>query len=424
MQSDERIGERLGVRPRVFYGWYIVGAGMGIHLWMSLAWVYGLQVFFTPIVQTFGWSRAAVSGAFALQRLEGSIASPIEGFLVDRFGPRKVVMVGAVLAGLGLISLSFLQAIWMFYVSVLTVSLGLGAAVGIPRMWAIVHWFRRLRGRAMGIGSSGAVVSGPLLILVVWLVEAVGWRTAFLYMGVATWFVCIPLSLVYRSRPQDYGYLPDGDLPSEGEEASPNKSSEQGLAVRQALKTTAFWILSLVFAAQTLGVNAMIVHLIPYFESIGYTPAQAVSVLGFFTVLSVIGRLGGGWAMDYFSHHLVLAGLLACQAAGFFLLANITSYWQVIPFALLYGTAFGGMIPSRGVIISAYFGTRNFGAIQGLSQSATVLGGMVGPVLMGWVFDVTGSYVLAIYILMGVAAVAIPLALVVRPPRLPAEAVA
>ena len=105
-------------------------------------------------------------------------------------------------------------------------------------------------------------------------------------------------------------------------------------------------------------------------------------------------------------------------------MANITSYWQVIPFALLYGTAFGGMIPSWGIIISAYFGNRNFGAIQGLSQSATVLGGMAGPVLMGWVFDVTGSYVLAVYILMGVAAAAVPLALFARPPHLPAEATA
>ena len=285
---------------------------MGIHLWMSLAWVYGLQVFFTPIVQTFGWSRAAVSGAFALQRLEGSIASPIEGFLVDRFGPRRIVLVGAVLAGLGLISLSFLQTIWMFYVSVLLVSLGLSAAVGIPRMWAIVHWFRRLRGRAMGIGSSGAVISGPLLILIVWLVEAVGWRTSFLILGVATWFVCIPLSLVYQSRPEDYGYLPDGDPPKEADEEPANgKPSDLGMTVRQALTAPAFWVLGLVFAAQTMGVNALIVHLIPYFESIDYTPAQAASVLGFFTVLSAIGRLGGGWAMDYFSHRLVLAGLLA-----------------------------------------------------------------------------------------------------------------
>ena len=433
MQAEGRVAHRSRLFHRVFYGWYIVAAGMGIHLWMSIAWVYGMQVFFAPIIRTFGWSRAAVSGAFSLQRLEGSIASPIEGFLVDRFGPRKLVLAGALLAGLGLITLSFLQAIWMFYASVLVVSLGMSACVGIPRNWATVQWFRRLRGRALGIGSSGAVVSGPLLFIVVWLVETVGWRNAFLVLGVVTWCICLPLALVFRSRPQQYGYLPDGG-PSEdaGKETSrigaertahaPEGPSDDSLTVRQALKTPAFWILTLVFGAQNMGVSGLMVHLIPYFVSIQFTTAQAASVLGFFTVLSVFGRLGGGWAMDYFDKRLILAGLLACQASAFLILANITEYWQVLPFALLYGTAFGGMLPSQGFIVSAYFGTKNFGAIQGLSHSATVVGGMVAPVLMGWVFDTTQSYILSIYILMGIAAVGIPLTFLAKPPLLSAKA--
>ena len=433
MQAEGRVAHRSRVFPRVFYGWYIVAAGMGIHLWMSIAWVYGMQVFFAPIIQTFGWSRAAVSGAFSLQRLEGSVASPIEGFLVDRFGPRKLVLAGALLAGIGLITLSFLQAIWMFYASVLVVSLGMSACVGIPRNWATVQWFRRLRGRALGIGSSGAVVSGPLLFIVVWLVETVGWRRAFLVLGVVTWCICLPLALVFRSRPQQYGYLPDGGLSADaGKETSRAEAERAGhasedsgsgsLTVRQALKTPAFWILTLVFGAQNMGVSGLMVHLIPYFVSINFTTAQAASVLGFFTVLSVFGRLGGGWAMDYFDKRLILAGLLACQASAFLILANITEYWQVFPFALLYGTAFGGMLPSQGVVVSAYFGTQNFGAIQGLSHSATVVGGMVAPVLMGWVFDTTQSYTLSIYILMGVTAVGIPLTFLAKPPLLLAKA--
>ena len=127
--------------------------------------------------------------------------------------------------------------------------------------------------------------------------------------------------------------------------------------------------------------------------------------------------------MDYFDKRLILAGLLACQASAFLILANITEYWQVLPFALLYGTAFGAMLPSQGFIVSAYFGTKNFGAIQGLSHSATVVGGMVAPVLMGWVFDTTQSYILSIYILMGIAAVGIPLTFLAKPPLLPAKAV-
>lgn len=428
MKADAGIGQRRSIFNRVFYGWYIVAAGMGIHLWVSIAWIYGMQVFFAPIVQTFGWSRAVISGAFSLQRLEGSIITPIEGFLLDRFGPRKMILVGVTMSGAGMILMSFLQSIWMFYAAVLLISLGNSASSGIPRNWAIVHWFRRLRGRVLGIGATGAVISGPLLIIVVWLVENLGWRMAFVVLGVATWCICIPLGLVFRSRPEEYGYLPDGDLPDEDSEGkSPTEASpvvhgrgaptDSGLTIAQALRTRTFWIVAVIFGAQSMGVSAMMVHMIPYFESRGFSSTQAASVLGLYTLLSVFGRLGGGWIMDFVDRRVVLAGLLACQAFAFLILANTTTYWMVFPFALLYGTAFGGMIPSRGMIISTYFGTESFGAMDGLTQSVAVLGGMVGPVLMGWVFDATQSYVLAIYFLAGVAALAVPLTFLARAPR-------
>ena len=213
MQADESPVQQVRVRPRIFYGWYMVAAGMGIHLWLSIAWIYAKQVFFTPIVLSFGWSRALMSGAFALERLEGSIASPIEGFLVDRFGPRGIMLLGTFITGLGIISLSFLQNIYMFYGSVLLISLGQSMSLGIPRTWALVQWFRRLRGRALGIGGSGAVFSGPMVIITVLLVSYLGWRSAFLVLGLATWCINFPLVMVFRGRPNEYGYLPDGDLP-------------------------------------------------------------------------------------------------------------------------------------------------------------------------------------------------------------------
>ncbi|MBI4328885.1 MAG: MFS transporter [Chloroflexi bacterium] len=430
MQTKARVGQRTRLIPPVFFGWYIVAAGMGIHLWASIAWVYGAQVFFTPLIKEFGWSRALISGAFALQRLEGSVAGPIEGFLVDRIGPRKIVFAGVVIMGLGLVFLGFIQALWMFYVGALVVSLGLGAAVGTPRTWAIVQWFRRLRGRALGIGTTGAVISGPLLIIVVWLVETWGWRVAFVALGVATWALLIPLALVFRARPEQYGYLPDGDHPvgagtepgegkGERREIPSREVASGSLTVRQALRSRAFWVLTMVFGAQSMGVSALIVHLIPYFQSIHFSTVEAASVLGWFTVLSLFGRLGGGVASDYIDRRLLLAVILASEVAAFLVLANVTSYWQVFPFALLYGTSFGAMFPAQGVIVSGLFGSRNFGAIQGLMQTGSVLSGMVAPVLMGWIFDQTGSYVSAIYIFAAVAAITIPLTVLARPPRLP-----
>ncbi len=405
-----------------------MAAGMGMHLWVSICWVYGMQVFFTPIVQTFGWSRAIVSGAFGLQRLEGSIVAPIEGFLVDKYGPRKMVLAGAFIMGASIMYLSIVNSIFMFYIAVLLVSLGT-SATGTPRNWAIVQWFQRQRGRALGIGASGAILSGPMLFVVVWLVESFGWRAAFVVLGLATWCIMIPLSLVFRSRPAQYGLRPDGDTEEEAAAYAATSttrrstmeqlSDEESLTVLQALRTPAFWILSIIFAAETMGVSGLIVHLIPYLLSIEFSNTQAATVLAFFTVLSVFGRLGGGWIMDYISARLVLAGLLGIFVGAFVLLANMSGfhYWQVILFALMYGTAFGGMIPARGVLVSNYFGPRNFGALQGLTRSVTVVSGMLGPIMMGIVFDITDSYMISLYILAAVNAVAMPLAIIARPPK-------
>ena len=438
MKAEERVTGRAVGSPQVFYGWYIVGTSMFIHLWISIVWVYGMQVFFNPILTTFGWTRTALSGAFSLQRLEGSIEAPILGFMLDRFGPRRIIVGGAFIGGLGLISLSFVQSLWMFYASVLLTAVGTSACIGQTRNWAIVQWFRRKRGRALGIGSTGAVFSGPLLVITLLLVSNLGWRAAFLVTGVGTWLLVIPLAVVFRSRPEAYGYLPDGDQPkpeadipedgdnpageeSRGEARAPAPSPEVSLSARQALGTRAFWTLTVVFGAHAMGTSALGVHQIPYFESIGFSAAQAVSVLGFYTVFSALGRLGAGWAMDFFDRRMVIAGLLILQAVSFLILANITVYWQVIPFALFYGVAFGGFNPGRSAIISAFFGPRNFGAIQGLTHTVTVLGGMVGPILMGLVFDITESYTLAVYIIFLVTAAAIPLAFMTRPPRLSEE---
>jgi MFS family permease len=413
-------------KSRLFYGWYMVMAGMGIHLWISIGWVYAKQIFFTPIATSFGWSRALMSGAFALERLEGSIASPIEGLLVDRYGPKRIMLFGTFICGLGIISLAFLQNIYMFYLSVLLVALGQSMMMGIPRTWALVQWFRRLRGRALGIGGSGAILSGPLVIITVLLVDSLGWRSAFLVLGITTWCINGPLCLVFRNKPEEYGYLPDGDAPedpnqdqSQSAAASKKRADVEGsLTVKQALKTPAFWMLSLVFGAQTMGANAMNIHLIPYFESINFTTSEAVSVLGMFTLLSAIGRLGGGWAFDFFNKRMVLAFILACEGIAFIIMVNVSVYWQVVPFALFWGIAFGGMIPARGVILSAYFGTESFGSITGLAQAASVFAGMLGPILLGAIFDITGSYIPGIWILAIVAFAAIPLIFMAKQPKL------
>ncbi len=402
---------------------------MVIHFSVSVAFVYGFQAFFNPITQHFGWPRTVTAGAFAFQRLEGGIVSPIAGFLVDRLGARKMAVCGALFISLGLVALSQIQEVWHYYLGFLVISVGMSATfAGFPA--AVVNWFRRLRGRALGVMSSGPVPSGLFVPLIVILIELVGWRNALLFLGLAFLTMCVPAATLIRHAPEPYGYRPDGDPPDEdlptgaavmgADGARPPvavASTATGLSIRQALTSPTFWLLALIFGVHQMGPGALFVVQIPYFESIGFSSASAASTVGVFTVLSGIGRLGAGYLMDVTDQRRLVVGLLAANALGLFILVNITGYWMVFPFAFFFGIAFGGMIPGRSILVSEYFGTRNFASIQGLINSVDVLFGIATPFLVGLSFDLVQSYKPAFIGIAILIALATPLPLLLRKPR-------
>lgn len=403
---------------------------MVIHFSVSVAFIYGFQAFFNPITQHFGWPRTVTAGAFSFQRLEGGIVSPVAGFLVDRLGARKMAVGGVFFIGLGLVALSQIQEVWHYYLGFLVISVGMSATfAGFPA--AVVNWFRRLRGRALGVMSSGPVPSGLFVPLIVILIELVGWRNALLFLGLAFMALCVPAATLIRHAPEPYGYRPDGDPPDENlsigaagmgaDDAGPPVAIARiatGLSIRQALTSPAFWLLALIFGVHQMGPGALFVVQIPYFESIGFSSASAASTLGVFTVLSGIGRLGAGYLMDVTERkERLVVGLLAANALGLFILVNISGYWMVFPFALFFGIAFGGMIPGRSILISEYFGTRNFASIQGIINSVDVLFGIATPFLVGLSFDLTQSYKPAFIGIAALIALAAPLPLLLQKPR-------
>ena len=417
-------------RPRVFYGWYIVWASVGVNFYLSTAFWQGFQVFFLPILREFEWSRAMTSGAFSLRQLESGLLAPLVGFLVDRWGPRTVILMSVVIVGAGMVMMSTISSPWMFYLAFMIVSLGAGGAShGISWPVAIANWFRRLRGRALGIAMLGPVVGGPFVIAIAFLEELMGWRSAMLALGVGMWVIGIPLAMVVRSRPEPYGYLPDGELVEQKGrsgtvmEASAPEEASSGLTTREALRTRDFWIFSLLLGAVFSGISGLSVHLIPLLQDIDYSAAQAAGVLGLVFMLSGIGRVGVGVLADLADQRLILVGLIACQVVALLILVGVgpSAYWQVGIFALLLGTGFGGMLPFRPFLIMRLFGPRAFGTIQGLVQGVSVAIGMLGPVFYGRVYDVRGSYDLAIYVSMAIAALGIPLVFLLRNPRQAAQ---
>ena len=415
-------------RPRVFYGWYIVAAHMALHFYFSVIFIYGMGAFFRPVTAQFGWTRAQYSVAAGLQRIEGSIASPVVGLLVDRIGSRRIVLVGVVLATIGMALLSRMGSLWTFYTAYLVVALGMSGVVGIPFMAAAAKWFDRQRGRAMGLMFSGATFSGLLIPVLVLAIEQLGWRMTMLISAGGILTVGLPAAFVVRDRPEPYGYLPDGDLADEADPSAartPGPSAAAplpGIRVAEALRMRSFWVLTIIFGLTSMGPGAMFLHQIPYFESIGFSSTAAGTTVATFTLLSGFGRIGAGWLMDYVERRMVVIGLVTLNVVGFLVLLGVSEYWHTVVYALLFGIAFGGMIPARPILTAAYYGTRAFGTITGLMQSLAVVGGVAAPVLMGWVFDTTGSYRPAILALTAVVAFAIPITLLLPKSRAPRAA--
>ena len=350
--------------------------------------------------------------------MESGFLSPVVGYLVDRVGPRKVILVGVIITGIGMVLISLAANIWLFYVAFIFASIGIsGASHGVSWAVMVARWFRRKRGRATSLAMMGGALGGPSVILISLLESAVGWRTAVFWLGLGVLVVGIPLSFVARARPQDYGYLPDGDVLREasGKQAAvpvrtvaspPLQPSE--FTVKQALRSRVFWALVGVLGAQQASMGGLHVHQIAYFQGIGFSGTQAASTIAVAFSVSGIGRIFAGVLMDIFDWRRVLAMIMFGQLVSLLILVNVTVYWQALVFAVILGLFHGMSVPSRPIIAGTIFGTGAFGTIWGVVDGGIIIVGLAGPIFLGWTFDTFGTYVPAFYVMMAVLAVTIP----------------
>lgn len=417
-------------KGRIFYGWWIVSACATLNFYIGGVFFYGYQAFFDPIKDTFGWSRTAMSFAHTLQRLEGGIAAPIVGFLFDRVGPRKLMLFGVTVAGLGFILLSRVNSLWAYYLCFMVVSIGFSTGSTAVAMATIANWFIKKRTRALALMLTGFGLSGALVPVMVWLIDQSGWRDTMFFMGIVLWLIGIPIALLMRHRPEQYGLLPDGETPQAEGSATEESNAiakpsgveawppEIDFTAREALRTRAFWFISLTYSIQVLASSAIFVHLITYLTTLDISRSIGALAVTGMTLTSLVGRLGFGWLGDIRDKRHLLVVTLSLQCIGVLILANITSPWHLIPFLIAYSPAYGGPIPLRPAIIGEYFGRTSFGAIQGIMMTVTVIGGLIGPIFAGWMCDVTGSYRLAFVILAFTSLAAIPVILAAKRPIL------
>ena len=419
------VGWFLAQPKRLFYGWWIVIAGLVSMTLSSGLFFNGFGFYFLPIQSQFGWSSTAMSGAVSLSRLESGLLGPLEGYLIQRHGPQRVMLVGFVVFALGFAFLSQANNIFVFYVAILVMALGSGLAGFAAVVASINNWFRRNRSKAFGISMLGLGLGGVIFSsLLAWSIAAYGWQLTALASGGLLLVLGIPISRVVRFSPEPYGYLPDGDDPnevgtSEGEEA-PRRGltppADEDFTWREALRTPAFWIISVCHALALVAISATGVHQVAYMEEdLGLSGTSAALVVVVLSSVMMVCQPMGGFLGDRYSKRHIAAVCLLGHGVAMVLLAMATGFGSLMVYAVVQGLAWG----TRGPIITAmrgdYFGRKDFALINGYSQVIMMMGMIVGPLLAGFMAD-NYSYSSGFLIISGMVGAGSILFLVMRKP--------
>ncbi|NLE94443.1 MAG: MFS transporter [Dehalococcoidia bacterium] len=385
--------------PRIFYGWLIVAAAGIVGLYAGGIVVYGFTAIFEPIIAEFGWSYAVVSFAASLRGAESGLLEPVFGRIVDRWGPRRVVFMGGLFTSAGLLMLSHTSSLVMFYGSFILLAVGMSSCGTTVLVTAVANWFRARLGFATGVALSGFGLGGLLLPVMVTLIARYGWREAFELLAIGALFVILPLSLLLRHKPEQYGQVPDG-RPHDNKrfrsgvgQALP-VADEGAMRPGQAVRTVSFWLLTLAFTLHNGVILTTVTHVMPYLSDVGVQRMRASIVATAIPLFSILGRMGLGWLADRKDRTrvTVAAYIMMCTGTLSLALVPVFGVWMLLFFVPLFGVGYGGVTSLRPALVRQYFGRTYFGGVFGLVIGINAIGGIVGPPVAGWVFDTWSDY--------------------------------
>ena len=405
---------------KIFYGWRIVFAGGALQFLQSVLLNQAFGVYLAVLVEDRGWSKTAVAGAAALKSTEAAILGPVLGWLVDRFGAQAIARIGIVAFGIGFMLLSQIDTLLGFYAAFVVVALGASmfsnSIVGV----AIIHWFEKRRARALSALQFGSAIGGLFVFLVAASIQAFGWRATFFGSGVLALLAGWPLSRIIRSRPEDHGEHVDGVPPAPKDESKPAPAGpvRHGLSAREALRTSAFWLMGFGHAFSLFAVTAINVHAITHIkEHLGYSLSVATLVFTLVTVGQFFGVMLGWVIGDRYQKRLVAAVCMVMHAAGLLMLTYATGPVILVISALVHGTAWGLRGPFMQAMRADYFGRGSIGMIIGLSAMILLIGQIGGPILAGVFADWTGNYRMGFTILAMLSGVGSLFFLMAKPPK-------
>ena len=388
--------------PRIFPGWLVVAAAFAV-TFVGFGSAYTFSAFVEPLQRDFAASRGSVSLVFSLAGFLYFGLGIVSGPLADRWGARRLAVVGMVLTGAGLALAGAARSLTEVY---LAYSLGIGLGVGcsyVPVLGAVQRWFVRRRGFASGLAVAGIGV-GTLVMppLATALIAAFGWREAYLLLGGLAVLLGAGMALLVEDDPHDRGLAPDGDPPA----PDARSARPAGASIGDAVRSGQFIGLYAACLVCAFGVFIPFVHLVPFAQDHGVAPGIATLLLGVIGLGSTAGRFVLGGLADRMGRRASLFVMFLGMAAALAIWAVSTGLWGFAAFAFVYGIFYGGWVAVLPAVVMDQFGGRNVGALIGILYTSVAIGTLVGPAAAGFAFDLSGSYALPILASVGASIIA------------------
>ena len=413
-------------RGRVFYGWIALAGAALVYFTGCGIFFYSYGVFLPTMCDELGWSRAAMAAGLSLGTLTFGLPSPLIGASITRFGPRVNIVLGNLLAALGLAGMSLAQEVWHIYFFYGLAGLGVGFGMYMACTMVVNNWFIGKRSLGMGLvvaaGGLGGFVFPPLAT---WLISTIGWQMSWVILaGIHFIFaVLIGVSILVRNRPEDVGQVPDGISiePARREEGIDHQSrvyqSPVDWQTKQTMRKPVTWLIATICAANFFAIGTVTAHQIAYLKDVGFTPMVAAMVLSLVSGMSIIGRLGfGALALRFEVRHLAVVSF-AVQLVALAILLATKNLTLIYIYAALFGISYGALVVALPTFVGGYYGRTYYAQILGMIFPLGTVAEAVGPVLAGAIYDATATYTLAFALVAAFSSVGLVCAVLARPPK-------
>jgi len=347
---------------KIFYGYWIILAAFFCIFIFSGCGVYVFSLFVSPLQTDFGWSRDSIMAAFTMFYFVMGATSPLVGRMIDRYGAKKIILIGSLIAGLGFIMLSQMHNIFVFYAGYIIIGLGISASGQVPATAIVSNWFHKRRGTAIGIISTGVGAGGFAVTALIgnYLMPNFDWRTSYLALALITW-ILIPLALwVVKTKPADMGLYPDGvATPETVNEDKPSLSIHDKSGLKFALGTSAFWLIAISFLTSNFSHLGIIQNQVPHLQGIGFDLTTASTALGTLALGSLVGKFGFGWLCDHIPSKYACAIGLVLQAVAIAIFMSVdlkSPSAMLLLYAIIMGLGGGSWLPTMSMLVSTNFG--------------------------------------------------------------------